>query len=194
MMRQPIDPRHARAALFAIDPGCPRDEWVRIGCAAIAAGLSIDDVDEWSAQADNYAGARDVRATFRNASPNGGIGIATLWKAALATGWRPPSDNEPREMHPVPTVPRSRPSGPPRPRAAHLPRKCGRAYGPPRASMATSLPSVAALTACVLCRPAMSSTLQAGPWLVRWWCRWCRLLAAIRCRCSSSRHLELERS
>lgn len=85
-----IDPRHARDALHAIDPGCPRDEWHRIGRAAIAAGLTVDDLIEWSAPAANYAGERDVRAAFRGITANGGTGIATLWRAALDAGWRPP--------------------------------------------------------------------------------------------------------
>jgi len=87
---QPIDTRHALEALHAIDAGCSREEWHRIGTAAIAAGLTVDDIIAWSESAPNFAGERDVRAAFRTITPKGGIGAGTLWRAAMAAGWRPP--------------------------------------------------------------------------------------------------------
>ena len=44
----------AREALQAIPADLPRDDWVRAGLAAHAAGLSFYDFDAWSAGADNY--------------------------------------------------------------------------------------------------------------------------------------------
>ena len=73
-----IDRKHARDALFAIDPGCPRDEWHRIGRGAIAAGLDLETLVEWSAQGANFKGERDVRAAFRTIRPDGGTGIGSL--------------------------------------------------------------------------------------------------------------------
>jgi putative DNA primase/helicase len=96
-----IDPKHASAALFAIDPGCPRDEWHRIGRAAIAAGLDVETLVDWSAAAPNFKDERDVRAAFRTVKADGGTGIGSLWKAATAAGWRPPNDNEPRRQRPA---------------------------------------------------------------------------------------------
>jgi putative DNA primase/helicase len=96
-----IDPKHARDALFAIDPGCPRDEWHRIGRGAIAAGLDVETLLEWSAAASNFKDERDVRAAFRTVKADGGTGIGSLWKAATAAGWRPPSDNEPHQQRPA---------------------------------------------------------------------------------------------
>lgn len=93
-MLERIDLKHARDALHAIDPGCSRDDWHRIGRAAIAAGLTLDDLDEWSRSAPNYSGERDVRAAFRNITSTGGTGPGTLWKAALSAGWRPPKADE----------------------------------------------------------------------------------------------------
>ncbi|MFN8892291.1 MAG: AAA family ATPase [Betaproteobacteria bacterium] len=93
-MIERIDLKHARDALHAIDPACSREEWHRIGRAAIAAGLTVDDLDEWSRSAANYSGERDVRAAFRNITPTGGTGPGTLWKAALSSGWRPPKADE----------------------------------------------------------------------------------------------------
>ena len=93
-MLERIDLKHARDALHAIDPGCSRDDWHSIGRAAIAAGLTVDDLDEWSRSAANYSGERDVKAAFRNITPTGGTGPGTLWKAALSAGWRPPKADE----------------------------------------------------------------------------------------------------
>lgn len=97
--REGIDPRHARAALFAIHPGCDREEWHRIGRAAIAAGLTVDDVDEWSSGASNYTGARDVHTAFRSIKPEGGTGPGTLWRAAMAAGWKPPRGDGRQGQH-----------------------------------------------------------------------------------------------
>ena len=95
----PIDPRHVLDALHAIDPSCPRDEWHRIGRAAIAAGLSVEDVIRWSEPAANYSGERDTRAAFRSIKRDGGTTAATLWRAALDAGWRPPqADAKPAGM------------------------------------------------------------------------------------------------
>ena len=47
----------ARDALQAIPPDLPRDEWVRAGMAAQAAGLGFDDFNDWSAGAGNYDAA-----------------------------------------------------------------------------------------------------------------------------------------
>jgi hypothetical protein len=78
MRHDGIDPRHAREALFAIDPGCARVEWHRIGRAAIAAGLDVETLVEWSARGNNFSGERNVRAAFRKIRPDGGTGIGTL--------------------------------------------------------------------------------------------------------------------
>ena len=96
-----IDPRHAREALFAIDPGCTRDEWHRIGRGAIAAGLDLETLVDWSAKGDNFKGERDVRAAFRTIHADGGTGIGSLWKAATAAGWRPPKEDESRRQRPA---------------------------------------------------------------------------------------------
>lgn len=98
MPRPEIDPRHALDALHAVDPGCTRDEWHAIGRAAIAAGLSVEDLIQWSSQAPNFKGERDVRAAFRGVSPHGKTGPGTLWRAALQAGWKPPADGEVRAL------------------------------------------------------------------------------------------------
>ena len=70
------DAGRARDALFAIPPDLPRDEWVRAGMAAQAAGLDFDDFNDWSAQAGNYS-ASDARTTWRSFKP-GKVGAGTL--------------------------------------------------------------------------------------------------------------------
>nr|WP_057924377.1 AAA family ATPase [Burkholderia ambifaria] len=82
------DASRARAALFALDPSRPRDEWVRVGMAAKAAGLPEDDFLEWSAAGSNFGGERDTRSVWRSIKPDGGIGSGTLFKMAMDAGWR----------------------------------------------------------------------------------------------------------
>jgi putative DNA primase/helicase len=84
----------ARNALHYLDPGCARDDWHRIGCAAIAAGLDVDEVVNWSSTADNFKGDRDVRAAFKTIKPEGGISGASLFYLARADGWTPPANDE----------------------------------------------------------------------------------------------------
>ncbi len=78
----------ARDALHAIPPDLPRDDWHRVGRAAIAAGLSIDDLVEWSRNAGNFKSEQDVRAAFKTITPEGGTGPGTLFKIAAEYGWR----------------------------------------------------------------------------------------------------------
>ncbi len=77
----------ARDALHTIPPNLPRDEWHEVGRAAIAAGLTVDDVDGWSQPAENYKGHRDVESAFRNITPHGGTGAATLFYKAKQYGF-----------------------------------------------------------------------------------------------------------
>ena len=90
-MNNGFDIDDARDALHFLDPGCDRDTWHTIGRAAIAAGLSIDEIDAWSAPAANYRGTKDVYAAFRSIRPEGGTGPGTLFRLALDAGWVPKS-------------------------------------------------------------------------------------------------------
>jgi putative DNA primase/helicase len=78
----------AREALNAIPPNLAREEWVRAGMAAQAAGLSFDEFREWSAQAESF-NERDALTTWRSFKPGKGIGVGTLYKLAAQNGWRP---------------------------------------------------------------------------------------------------------
>ena len=81
------DSDRARDALQAIPPDLPRDEWVRAGMAAQAAGLDFDTFNDWSAQAGNYD-ERAARDTWRSFKPGKGVGAGTLYRVAAKHGWR----------------------------------------------------------------------------------------------------------
>jgi len=82
------DVADARAALRAIPSDLPYPQWFKTGCAAIAAGLSIDDIDAWSSGASNYKDRQDIERTFRNITPEGGITPATLFHMAKQYGYQ----------------------------------------------------------------------------------------------------------
>jgi putative DNA primase/helicase len=78
----------ARSALAAIDSSCSRDEWVQIGMAAKAAGLSFDDFRAWSKNAANYLDEKDCRAAWKSFDKTGRVTEATLFFKAIEVGWK----------------------------------------------------------------------------------------------------------
>ena len=82
------DTDRAIDALHAIPSGLDRDTWHKIGRAGIAAGLTIENIDEWSQTAGNYGGSKDVHSAFRTVTAEGGTGPGTLYKIAAEYGWR----------------------------------------------------------------------------------------------------------
>jgi putative DNA primase/helicase len=83
-----FDRARARSALFAIDAGCAREDWVRIGMAAKAAGVSLQDWLDWCATGANYGGEHDARKAWNSFKAEGGIGAGTLFLMAKEAGWR----------------------------------------------------------------------------------------------------------
>lgn len=81
------DHQRAHEALSRIPASLPRDEWIKVGMAAHAAGLDFEDFDNWSATADNYdaRAARDVWRSFKS----GAIGPGTLHFIAAEHGHNP---------------------------------------------------------------------------------------------------------
>ena len=81
------DTAKAIDALHSIPPDLPRDEWVKVGMGAHAAGVDFDTFDAWSAGAGNYnaAASRDV---WRSIKPGKGVGAGTLFRMAAENGWR----------------------------------------------------------------------------------------------------------
>ncbi|MDO9148386.1 MAG: AAA family ATPase [Hydrogenophaga sp.] len=82
-----MDTAKAIDALHSIPPDLTRDEWHRVGRAAIAAGLDVDELINWSRNAGNFKSEQDVRAAFRNITPEGGTGPGTLFHIAAEHGW-----------------------------------------------------------------------------------------------------------
>lgn len=87
-MSEIVDIHEARSALQAIDPGSARSQWVKVGMAAHAAGLTAEDFIAWSSRADNFAGDRDCRSVWRSFKSEG-IGPGSLFQLAREAGWRP---------------------------------------------------------------------------------------------------------
>ena len=75
------------SALHSIPPDISREIWLRIGFAALAGGASVEDIVEWSRDAQNFKSERDVRSTFKKAKSDGGITVNTLYHYAYEYGW-----------------------------------------------------------------------------------------------------------
>jgi RecA-family ATPase len=83
------DAARALDALRHLSSDCPRDHWVRLVMAAKAAGVAVDDVRAWSAQAADRYNEREFDLTWRSISPDGAVGPGTLFGAARDAGWTP---------------------------------------------------------------------------------------------------------
>ena len=90
----------ARSALWSLDAGCPRPEWVRLGMAVKAAGLAFEDWHAWSETAGNYRDESDCLSTW-NSMKGEGIGAGTLFAAARAAGWQDTTGGSRAPVHPV---------------------------------------------------------------------------------------------
>ena len=104
------DTDRAHDALHSIPADLPRDDWHKVGRAAIAAGLDVDAVINWSRNAANFKNEQDVRAAFKTITPEGGTGAGTLFKIAAGHGWRMVGDKPQRK----PVQAATRPAEPPR--------------------------------------------------------------------------------
>ncbi|HSW70900.1 MAG TPA: PriCT-2 domain-containing protein, partial [Gammaproteobacteria bacterium] len=80
----------ARSALNYLDSGCSRDDWVRLGMAAKAAGLEFEDFHNWSKFGGNYSTEKDCKAAWKSFNESGGITAATLFHIAKGKGWKDP--------------------------------------------------------------------------------------------------------
>lgn len=77
----------ASDALFYIDAGCSREDWIRIGMAAKASGLSFDDFHSWSATAGNYSSEKECHTVWQSFKAGGGVTSSTLYAMAYESGW-----------------------------------------------------------------------------------------------------------
>lgn len=72
MRDQFTETERARSALWSLDPGTDRDNWVRYAMGAKAAGLTFDDFHNWSAEAGNYKNEAECRSVW-NSIKDGGV-------------------------------------------------------------------------------------------------------------------------
>lgn len=100
MNGSPNEIDRARDALQFLDAGCPREEWVKAGMGAKAAGLGFEEFHHWSATAGNYAGESECRNVWKSFSPDGGVTPATLFGMAFAQGWQDPAKSSARGSRP----------------------------------------------------------------------------------------------
>jgi putative DNA primase/helicase len=96
---------HDRAldALACIPADVGRDDWVKTCMAAKAAGLSADEVETWSAQAESYD-PHGFGSMWKSIKPDGGITAATLFKIAHENGWTNGADTSPDALQKRPAV------------------------------------------------------------------------------------------
>lgn len=106
----------AASALMHLDSSCPREEWVKAGMAAKAAGLVFDDFHLWSASAGNYSGESDCRNVWRSFSESGPVTASSLFAMAYAQGWQDPAKRQQAanggRVSVTPAVPRKAPVTP----------------------------------------------------------------------------------
>ncbi len=78
------------SALKHINPDCDYDQWFRILAALHSTGESwaFDLAESWSSGGSTYKKG-EVAKKWKSFRPEGGISIATLFKAAKDNGWRP---------------------------------------------------------------------------------------------------------
>jgi len=79
----------ALSALYTLNPGVPRADWVRIAMAAKDAGLGLSDFIEWSSNAPNFGTDRECRRLWESIKP-GPVTSATLYGMARDMGWKDP--------------------------------------------------------------------------------------------------------
>jgi hypothetical protein len=104
----PNDIERARAALFAIPPNLPRDQWVKVGMGAHAAGLPVDDFIEWSRPAPSF-NLQACKSTWRSFKQNRGVGPGTLYRLAAEHGWTDTGEAPPRPA-PKPATAKTQPA------------------------------------------------------------------------------------
>lgn len=72
------DVKRAEEALASIPPDLAYEEWMRIGMAAQAAGISFEHFDRWCAGSQKYEAAA-VRTLWKSFNPDKGITAGTLF-------------------------------------------------------------------------------------------------------------------
>ena len=95
-------------ALQSIPADIDRDEWVRVGMSAHAAGLTYEDFDAWSSTGQSYD-QKACQQTWKSFRSGRGVGPGTLFHIASQYGWCHPdsvkrSGNHQKKVVTAPTV------------------------------------------------------------------------------------------
>ena len=85
------DFERAASALHYIDPGCPREDWIRAGMAAQSAGLGFDEFHAWSVNGDNYKSESNCMTVWRSFKADKGVSAASLFQMAFMHAWQDPA-------------------------------------------------------------------------------------------------------
>jgi hypothetical protein len=100
------------SALAYVSADCGYDDWLRVGMA-IHAALGEDGLrvwDYWSSKSSKYGGLKDLEGHWKSFG-GGGITVATVYRMAVDSGWRPPRPADgglvPRSRAPVSPPPSS---------------------------------------------------------------------------------------
>jgi hypothetical protein len=86
-----------RAALSALDPDIPYDEWVRVGQAIHSQGWieGLDTWSEWSAAGKKWPGHQRMARKWASFNADGGVNISTVYYMARQAGWKGSRQEEP---------------------------------------------------------------------------------------------------
>jgi putative DNA primase/helicase len=95
-VRMNADQERAASALRHLDATCSRENWVKIGMAAKAAGLDFEEFHAWSANGAKYKNESDCKSVWRSIKNDKGVGIASLFRMAIAQGWHDSKENRSR--------------------------------------------------------------------------------------------------
>lgn len=88
-----------RSMLLFLDPDVPRDQWIRAGMAAKAAGLDVDDWHQWSKGGSTY-NEHDADDAWNSFDADGPVTGATLAGMARDAGWTDSTPGaSPRSSH-----------------------------------------------------------------------------------------------
>ncbi len=82
-----INTEEALSALNYINPSCDRETWIKVGMAAKAAGLKVDNFINWSKDASNFVSEKDCRDRWKSFH-DGAITERTLFALAHKNGWK----------------------------------------------------------------------------------------------------------
>lgn len=79
-------------ALQQLNPTCDYEQWVKIGMACKAGGLTLEDWKQWSLKGENKCEDEAEYTRKWNSFTKSGLSEGTLIHMAMQTGWEPPRE------------------------------------------------------------------------------------------------------